>query len=151
MSQYASIFDFVTLGLMDKATKNVNDATINQFLIKAAGEINTFLRKANYVLPLVGVLGTDETPSTGFPDEIIDANVCIARYRFMVRRGFVPDDHDLNFRQTFDDCMAFMEKVADKDVILDIPVGPATSDTSAARVDTKPKRDWNLVNDEALS
>lgn len=152
MSQYASIFDFHTLGLMPKALKNIEDATITQFLIKASGTIDGYLRVGGYSLPLTGVTGTDTTVSTGFPDEIIDANVCIARYRVMVRRGYKPDDQDLNFRQTYDDCIEWLEKVGTGGVQLD-DGADATPNVyeGRPRVRTKPKRDWNLANDRASS
>ena len=151
MAQYASIFDFETLGLMPKALRNLDATTVTAFLLKAGGTIDGYLRAGGYALPLTGTLGDDETASTGFPDEIIDANVCIARYNIMVRRGFNPDDHDLNFRQTRDDCIAWLEKVATGAVQLDADAD-ATPGVSAGRprVDTKPKRGWNTHNDEAL-
>lgn len=150
MSQYASIFDFNALGLMPKALQNTDNATITAHLLKAGGLIDDYLR-VNHTLPLTGTLGTATTPSTGFPDSIIDDNVCIARYRIMVRRGFVPDDHDLNFRQTYDDCIRHLEKLASGEIFLDGAADATPAFEGRPRVRTKPKRDWLLHQDQAQS
>ena len=152
MAQYASIFDFETLGLVSKALRNLPATTVTQFLLKAGGTVDSYLRAGGYTLPLTGVLGTATTASTGFPDEIIDANVCIARFRLMVRRGFSPDDHDRNFRETYDDCIEWLEKVATGAVQLDVNADATPGVTGGRpRVRTKPKRDWLLHQDEAQS
>lgn len=137
MSQYATIDEFKMLGLPPNTVKNVENAVLNAFLTKASGKIDSFLR-GQYSLPL----------TSPYPDEIVMTAICLARYMFMVWRGYRPDEFDDEIRKSYEDCLAWLKMIQDGTVSLD---GAADNTPSvyegAPRVNTKANRGWHEVQD----
>lgn len=97
MSQYASRAQLAQTGLPASALEEVDGGKQDEFLVLAAGTIDSYMR-GRYKLPITGSLG----PTNTYPPELQDANLAIAAYRLLVFRGFNPDEYDRNFQLRHD-------------------------------------------------
>lgn len=120
MAQYASATDLAAVGLPAAALLGISVAQQTQFLSEAGDLIDSFLR-AQYQLPIAGGLG----PPNTFPGELTRCNITIACYELLVFRGFNPDEYDTNWRQKWEDCMAWLKMLASGEVSIS-PLDDAT-------------------------
>lgn len=137
MSQYASTDDFASLGLPARVTKNVTSAKITEFLEKASGTVDTYIR-SKVTLPLAGTLG----PPNTFPPEIVEATVAIARYRFLIWRGFQPDEFDSTYSQLYRDAMTLIKDISAGRAHLDVDADATVAVENRPRVSSQTKRGW---------
>lgn len=150
MSQYASATDFKELGLPERSLKNVKDEILDRFLTASSGRIDTSLR-AHHTLPLTGALG----PPNTFPAEVVECAVIIARYKFMIWRGFNPDEFDINFKEAHDACIEWLDKIASGGASLgDVDATPSVIE-GAPKTTSNASRGWldeqNAADDAANS
>ena len=101
MAQYATSTDLATLGLPAAALVNIPAGTQNEFLTKASGLIDSYLR-AQHKLPL----------AAPYPDEIIRVCVVLSAYDLIQYRGYNPDEYDANFRLRYEDAVRWLEQLA---------------------------------------
>lgn len=128
---YVTVDDYKVLGLPSDALEDLSDPDIQQFLDVAAGVIDSYLSR--YSLPLIAP----------YPEALKGTNVCLATWKILLHRGYNPETYDNNYREAYDRCMAFLEKVGSGEVTL-----PGVEDQTPGfeggvpRVTTKPLRGW---------
>ena len=132
---YVTVDEYKILGLPADALEELGDSDIQLFLDVAAGVIDSYLSR--YTLPLIAP----------YPEALKGVNVCLATWKILLHRGFNPETYDTNYREAYDRCMQFLEKVASGEVTL-----PGVEDQTPGqeggvpRVSTKPLRGWGANN-----
>jgi phage gp36-like protein len=107
---YATIADLQDVGLPPGALSGVDVPARQKALDNAAAYMDTFLRD-KYRLPLIAP----------YDPSLVDANVQIACYRLMTRRGFNPEDPgDQAVRLGRDDAVTFLTRIANGQASLSV-------------------------------
>ena len=128
---YVTVDEYKILGLPAEALEEVLDSEIQAHIDVAAGVIDSHLSR--YDLPLVAP----------FPEALKRVNTCLATWYILLWRGYNPETFDQGYRQAFEDCMAYLGKIASGELTL-----PGVEDQTpgvnegAPRVTSQPLRGW---------
>jgi phage gp36-like protein len=112
--------------------QNITDATILEFVEKASGRIDSYLR-GRYTLPL-------QQP---YPDEIVQASLHIARLRLLTWRGFNPDEFDAGYREDHNEAILWLRDIAAGRAHLDVHADQTTANEGRPRVITSDQQGWH--------
>lgn len=132
-SQYASLQDFDDCGLPLAALASIDKTLIQRQLVRASAFADGF------------IADTITQPIVGAPDQALVMAVCqIAAWWIIVRRGFNPtDEGDKVVRQGFLDATAWLVRVANKQVKLNVQQSQPNSLQPA--VSSNPVRGYGSV------
>lgn len=137
MVWYATADEFRTLGLPARAVQNIANATLLEFIEKASGKIDSYLR-GRYDLPL-------QVP---YPDEIVQAAIHIARLRLLRWRGFNPDDYDAGYADDYAETILWLRDVSAGRVHLDVHADQTAANEGRPRVITSDLQGWHDEQEE---
>ena len=135
---YATQRDLQDFGLPPQALAGLSSRVLNAHLEAASGRINSYLRD-QAVLPL----------KSPYPQEIIEANVILASYSLMIRRGYNPaSPSDENFRERYldmggrGDGRGWLDLLAKGLVSLALAADSTPEREGRPRVNTSKPRGW---------
>lgn len=105
----------------------VNEDIVNAAIDDSAGEMNSYIGKA-YTIPLPTAVTSDPDASR----RLREVNLDMAKYRLHKRRAAevgIPED----VRKGYEDCLAWLGKVANRTVTLGITPAPAMPPSEGAQ------------------